>query len=223
MILLIDNYDSFVYNIARYFEQLGQTTHVVRNDAIDANAVRAAKPDLIVLSPGPCTPREAGCSLDVVRACHADFPLLGICLGHQTIAAAFGAQIVRAPTLMHGRASSIHHDGRGAFAGLPQPFTACRYHSLVVDEGTLPPELEPTARTEDGVLMAFRHRDLPIEGWQFHPESVLTRDGYRLLANLLVEFGIARSRAASELFPSPLAESPASDSPPPASQNPVTF
>ncbi|MEQ8788024.1 MAG: aminodeoxychorismate/anthranilate synthase component II [Pirellulaceae bacterium] len=185
MILLIDNFDSFVHNLARYFAQLGQETRVVRNDAITADEVLAMRPGAVVLSPGPCTPREAGCSLEVVHRCWRDLPVLGVCLGHQAIAAAMGAKIVRASQPMHGRTSPVRHDGRGVFAGLPQPLTACRYHSLVVDEETLPAEWEVSARTDDGVVMGLRHERLPVVGVQFHPESVLTEAGYPLLANFL--------------------------------------
>lgn len=185
MILLIDNYDSFVYNLARYFQRLGQDTVVFRNDRIDAQDVREMKPEAIVLSPGPCTPNEAGCSLDVVREFHQTVPILGICLGHQTIAAALGGRIVRASEPMHGRTSEVFHDGRGIFVDLPNPLTGCRYHSLVVDESTVPACLEISARTADGTVMAIRHRNLPVVGLQFHPESILTDSGYSLLANFL--------------------------------------
>ena len=185
MILLIDNYDSFVHNLARYFQRLGHQTVVVRNDALGLDDVVRWQPSAIVLSPGPCTPREAGCSLELVRRFYATIPVLGVCLGHQAIAAAFGAQIVRAPEPMHGRVSPVLHDGRGIFAGLPSPFSACRYHSLVVDEATLPPCLVVSARTPDRVVMAVRHRDRPLVGLQFHPESILTSYGYALLAAFL--------------------------------------
>lgn len=185
MILLIDNYDSFVFNLARYFSRLGQETVVVRNDAIDVAQVRQMKPQAIVLSPGPCTPNEAGCSLEVVRELHREYPLLGVCLGHQTIAQAFGGSVVRASEPMHGRTSPVEHRGVGLFLGLPNPMTVCRYHSLVVDERTLPEELEVTARTSDAVVMAFEHRTLPVVGVQFHPEAILTEGGYLLLANFL--------------------------------------
>lgn len=185
MILLIDNYDSFVHNLARYFSRLGQATQVVRNDRITIAEVRDLRPDAIVLSPGPCTPSEAGISLQVVRELSADFPLLGVCLGHQTIAQAAGAAIVRAPEPMHGRISEVFHAGDNLFAGLPSPMTACRYHSLVIDEETLPPSLQVTARTIDGVIMAVQHRALPVYGVQFHPEAILTQGGFRLLGNFL--------------------------------------
>jgi anthranilate synthase/aminodeoxychorismate synthase-like glutamine amidotransferase len=185
LILLIDNYDSFVYNLARYFQRLGQETVVLRNDRLDAQGVLEMKPEAVVLSPGPCTPNEAGCSLDVVRAFHETIPMLGICLGHQTIAAALGGRIVRAAAPMHGRTSEVFHDGCGIFAHAPSPLTGCRYHSLVVDESTLPACLEISARTADGTVMAIRHRVRPVIGLQFHPESILTHSGYSLLAEFL--------------------------------------
>jgi anthranilate synthase/aminodeoxychorismate synthase-like glutamine amidotransferase len=191
MILLIDNYDSFVFNLARYFQRLGQETRVVRHDAIDVAGVRAARPAAIVLSPGPCTPNEAGCSLDIVRELHAELPILGICLGHQAIAAALGGVVGRAPEAVHGRTSPVHHNGRGIFAGVPNPLVACRYHSLIVEEAGLPEILEVTARTADGVVMAITHRERPIIGLQFHPESILTEAGYALLANFLRLAGIS--------------------------------
>ena len=190
MILLIDNYDSFVFNLARYFERLGQTTHVVRNDAIDAPGVAAMAPTAVVLSPGPCTPDEAGCSLDVVRQLGGKVPILGICLGHQAIGAAFGGRIVRAAEPVHGRTSPIFHDGRGVFAGLPSPIVGCRYHSLAVERATLPGELEVSAWTADGTMMALRHRTQCLVGLQFHPESILTDVGYDLLAGFLRLAGI---------------------------------
>lgn len=185
MILLVDNYDSFVFNLARYFRRLGQPTEVVRNDAVDVAAARSCRPLALVLSPGPCAPQQAGCSLELVRELYAELPILGVCLGHQTIAAALGGRVVRAAEPVHGRASSVLHDGRGVFAGLPNPLRACRYHSLVVDEATLPDCLEVTARTADGVVMALAHHTLPVVGLQFHPESILTDLGYELLAGFL--------------------------------------
>ncbi len=184
-VLVIDNYDSFVFNLARYFERLGQRTEVVRNTAIDVAGVRAMAPDALVLSPGPCAPWQAGCSLDLVRELHAGLPILGVCLGHQAIAEALGARIVRAAEPVHGRTSQVFHNGRGVFAGLPSPLVATRYHSLVVDEASLPPVLEVTARTEDDTVMALEHRELPVVGLQFHPESVLTEYGYPILAAFL--------------------------------------
>lgn len=185
MILLIDNYDSFVFNLARYFERLGRPTRVVRNDAIDAAGAWALRPEAIVLSPGPCAPQQAGCSLEIVRQLHARLPILGVCLGHQAIAEALGGRVVRAPEPMHGRTSAVFHDGQGLFASLPNPLTACRYHSLAVDEASLPGVLETTARAADGVLMGLRHKRLPVFGLQFHPESILTDMGFELLANFL--------------------------------------
>ena len=190
MILLIDNYDSFVHNLARYLRRLGQETHVVRNDRITIAAVRDLQPAAIVLSPGPCTPSEAGISLHIAGELTAEFPLLGVCLGHQTIAQAAGATIVRAPEPMHGRTSEVEHAGEGLFAGLPSPMRACRYHSLVVDENTLPAPLEVTARTPEGVIMALQHREYPVFGVQFHPEAILTQGGFRLLGNFLRLAGI---------------------------------
>lgn len=185
MILLIDNYDSFVFNLARYFERLGQPTHVVRNDAIDVATVRQLRPDALVLSPGPCSPDQAGCSLDLVRGLYKELPILGVCLGHQAIAAALGGRVVQAREPVHGRATRVEHDNRGIFTGLANPFEACRYHSLVVEEASLPDSLEVCARTEDGVVMALRHRALPVVGVQFHPESILTPVGYDLLGGFL--------------------------------------
>jgi anthranilate synthase/aminodeoxychorismate synthase-like glutamine amidotransferase len=199
MLLLIDNYDSFVFNLARYFERLGQETVVRRNDVVDVAAVRAMKPDAVVLSPGPCTPREAGSSLAIVRELHEEIPILGVCLGHQAIAAALGGRVIRAREPMHGRTSRIHHDAKGVFAGVPNPFSACRYHSLVVEESSLPNDLEITARTDDGVVMALAHRQLPVVGLQFHPEAILTEHGYSLLANFLRLARLRVSRAIPSL------------------------
>jgi anthranilate synthase component II len=194
VILLIDNYDSFVHNLARYFRRLGHETRLVRNDEITGEEVLAMKPAAIVLSPGPCTPSEAGCSIDVVQQAAGSVPILGVCLGHQAIGAALGARIVRAREPMHGRASMVQHDGKGIFAGLPSPLTVGRYHSLVVEEESLPAELEVTARTFDGVVMGLAHREWPVFGVQFHPESVLTDGGYLILQNFLRLAGIAESR-----------------------------
>ena len=184
MILLIDNYDSFVYNLARYLEELGRQTRVYRNDATTIDDIRRLAPEAIVLSPGPCDPDRAGISLEVVRELAGEVPILGVCLGHQTIGAAFGGEIVRGKPV-HGRASRIIHDGDGIFRGLPNPFRVARYHSLVISPKELPEELEVSATTEDGVIMAVRHRAHAIDGIQFHPESVLTEHGHRLLANFL--------------------------------------
>jgi len=194
VILLIDNYDSFVHNLARYFRQLGQTTMVVRNDAVTVDEACRLAPQAVVLSPGPCTPHEAGISLELIRRCHARIPMLGVCLGHQALAAALGGRIVRAREPMHGRTSRIRHEGRGLFAGLPDPLVACRYHSLVVEESSLPACLEVTARTEDGTLMALAHCAYPVFGVQFHPESILTEHGHALLQNF---FNLSKTRRAA--------------------------
>lgn len=191
MILLIDNYDSFVHNLARYLTRLGQETVVVRNDRISSDEIRQQHFSSIVLSPGPCTPIEAGNSLQIVRDLAGEIPMLGVCLGHQTIAAAFGASIVRSKTPMHGRTSRMKHNGSGVFEGQPNPLTVARYHSLVVDEATLPSDLKPTAWADDGTLMALEHVRLPLVGWQFHPESVLTERGYPLLTAFLRRAGLA--------------------------------
>jgi anthranilate synthase/aminodeoxychorismate synthase-like glutamine amidotransferase len=204
MILLIDNYDSFAHNLARYFERLGQQVTTVRNDAIDVAAVRDLRPAAIVISPGPCTPREAGASLEIVRALHAELPMLGVCLGHQVIAEALGGRVVRAAVPMHGQTSAVRHDGSGIFAGLPSPMIAARYHSLVADPKSLPPTLRATARTDDGVIMALEHIERPVFGVQFHPESILTQNGYHLLANFLRLAGVDISHDATSLAMSEL-------------------
>lgn len=188
MLLMIDNYDSFTFNIVQYLEELGAQVRVVRNDAIDVPGVEALAPAAIVLSPGPCTPDQAGVSLDVVRRLAGRVPILGVCLGHQAIGQALGGRIVRARRVMHGMTSRIHHDGRGVFAGLPSPFTATRYHSLVIDRAAVPECLEVSAWTcdEDGEMdeiMGVRHRELALEGVQFHPESILSEHGHDLLRN----------------------------------------
>jgi anthranilate synthase/aminodeoxychorismate synthase-like glutamine amidotransferase len=219
MLLLIDNYDSFVYNLARYFQRLGCQTHVVRNDAIDVPAIRRLRPAAIVLSPGPCTPHESGSSLDVVRELADEFPMLGVCLGHQTIANALGARIVRADQPMHGRTSAVYHHGNGLFQGVPSPLLACRYHSLVVDPVSLPGELEITARTEDGTIMAIAHRQRPIYGVQFHPEAVLTEHGYAMLANFLTLAGLSPPGR----LPSADSERPEAPAEWPLPAEPVTF
>jgi anthranilate synthase component 2 len=185
MILLIDNYDSFVHNLARYFRRLGHETTVVRNDATRPEIIRRQRPDAIVLSPGPCTPNEAGCCVNVVRELGDQIPILGICLGHQAIAAAFDGKVVRSTVPMHGRTSDVYHRGTGLFADVLNPFTACRYHSLEVDADSLPDCLEATAETWDAVNMGLRHREWPVVGLQFHPESALTQYGYRVLYNFL--------------------------------------
>ncbi len=219
MIILVDNYDSFVYNLARYFERLGQRTRVVRNDAATADEIAAWQPDAIVLSPGPCTPNEAGCSMDVVRQLAGHLPILGICLGHQTIGAAFGGSIVRAHEPVHGRASEIFHTGESVFAGLLSPLVACRYHSLVIEPASLPAELQATAWTDDGTIMAVAHRALPIVGLQFHPESILTDTGYDLLAAFLRIAGLAISAGVPQIESERIAAQPVS----PLPTAPVTF
>ena len=185
MILLLDNYDSFTYNLAQYLGELGGTLEVHRNDKISVEEIARRKPERIVISPGPCTPQEAGISVELVQKLADKFPILGVCLGHQAIGAAFGAKIIRAPQLFHGKTSEIEHDGKGVFRGLANPFSATRYHSLVVDRKTLPRSLEISAETKDGVIMGLRHRKLKVEGVQFHPESVLTASGRQLLGNFL--------------------------------------
>jgi len=185
MILVIDNYDSFTYNLVQYLGELGAKLDVVRNDAIDAEGVATMQPERIVISPGPGTPDDAGVSLDVIRRLGPTTPILGVCLGHQAIGQAFGATVARARTQMHGKTSEIHHDGRGVFAGLANPFVATRYHSLVVIRDTVPADLEISATSEDGEIMGLRHRRFLIEGVQFHPESILTTEGKRLLANFV--------------------------------------
>lgn len=185
MLLMIDNYDSFTYNLVQYFLELGQEVVVRRNDAITLEEIAALQPDYLVLSPGPCTPNEAGISLAAITAFAGKIPILGVCLGHQSIAQAFGGRVVRAGRLMHGKTSTITHDGKTIYRNLPNPFTATRYHSLIVEEETLPGCLEVTARSETGELMGLRHRHLPVEGVQFHPESILTTAGKELLKNFL--------------------------------------
>ncbi|MEP6687335.1 MAG: aminodeoxychorismate/anthranilate synthase component II [Gemmatimonadales bacterium] len=185
MILLLDNYDSFVYNLARYVRELGETPAVHRNDALSVEDVAAMAPSHIIISPGPCSPSEAGISTDLVRRLGATIPILGVCLGHQCIGAAYGGEIVRAGQPMHGKTSLIHHRGEGLFRGLPEPFRATRYHSLVIAPASVPEELEVTASSEDGEIMAVQHRRHPVHGVQFHPESVLTEHGYRLVDHFL--------------------------------------
>jgi len=185
MILLIDNYDSFVYNLARYVRELGAMPVVRRHDAVTTEEIGRLGPTHIIISPGPCSPKEAGVSTEVVRRLGATIPILGVCLGHQCIGAAYGGEIVRAGRPMHGKTSRIHHDGSGIFEGLPSPFPATRYHSLVIAPGSLPPVLRVTATSEDGEIMAVQHREHAVTGVQFHPESVLTEHGYAMLARFL--------------------------------------
>ena len=197
-LLMIDNYDSFTYNLVQYLAELGAALEVRRNDAIALDEVAALAPDGIVISPGPCTPREAGISVPCIQRFAGRIPILGVCLGHQAIGAAFGGDIVRASRIMHGKTSPIHHDGRGVFAGLPSPFDATRYHSLVIEPTTLPTVLERTAWTSDGdgeAIMGVRHRTHCVEGVQFHPESILTLEGKRLLANFLARLPAAAPAA----------------------------
>ncbi len=185
MILLLDNYDSFTYNLAQYLGQLGQQLDVRRNDEITLDEIEEMAPERIVISPGPCTPKEAGISVPLIQRFAGKIPILGVCLGHQAIGAAFGGRVIRAAKLMHGKTSEIEHDGRTIFQGLPKRFIATRYHSLIVERKSLPRELEISAETDDGTIMGFRHRKLRVEGVQFHPESVLTRAGFDLLKNFL--------------------------------------
>ena len=185
MILLLDNYDSFTYNLAQYLGELGCTLEVHRNDKISVEQIEKRKPERIVISPGPCTPQEAGISVELISKLAGKFPILGVCLGHQAIGAAFGAKIIRAPKLFHGKTSEIEHDNKGVFRGVANPFTATRYHSLIVERKSLPRTLEITAETKDGVIMGLRHRKHKVEGVQFHPESVLTESGKQLLKNFL--------------------------------------
>jgi len=193
-ILVIDNYDSFTYNLVQYLGELGASVEVVRSDIETPEALLARRPDGLVISPGPGEPQAAGVSVPVVDLfARAGIPVLGVCLGHQGIAVAYGGRIVRARTLMHGKTSLVHHDGKGVFRGLPQPFEATRYHSLAIEGESCPPMLEVTARTEDGEIMGVRHRELPVEGVQFHPESVLTPEGKKLLANFLAQCGERRA------------------------------
>ena len=184
-VLVIDNYDSFVYNLVQALGELGADPVVHRNDAIDVAGIRRASPDAVLISPGPGRPEDAGVSLEVVARLAGEIPILGVCLGHQVIGQAFGGTVVAAPTLMHGKTSSVHHDGRGVFAGLPDPMVATRYHSLVVAPESVPEVLEVTATSEEGVVMGLRHRTLAVEGVQFHPESFLTPGGPQLLSNFL--------------------------------------
>ena len=190
MILVIDNYDSFTYNLVHYLNELGAETLVYRNDALSVEEALGLKPAGVLLSPGPCTPNEAGICLDLLAAAPDDLPILGVCLGHQAIGQAYGGDVVRAKAIMHGKTSPIHHEGKGLFAGLPDPFTATRYHSLSVEKSTLPQVLEVTGWTEDGEIMGFQHRAKPVHGVQFHPESIATEGGHAMLANFLKLAGV---------------------------------
>ena len=187
MLLMIDNYDSFTYNLVQYFGELGEDVRVFRNDEITVQEIAALKPARIVVSPGPCSPAEAGISVPVIKEFAGKIPLLGVCLGHQGIGAAFGGNIVHAKQLMHGKTSPVHHTGQGVFHGLPNPLTVTRYHSLAIERASLPDCLEVTAWTDDGEIMGVRHKTLAVEGVQFHPESILTERGHDLLKNFLVE------------------------------------
>ena len=196
MILVVDNYDSFTYNLVHYLNELGAETLVRRNDALTAEEAIAMKPEGVLLSPGPCTPNEAGSCLDLLRQAPQDLPIVGVCLGHQAIGQAFGGEVVRASQLMHGKTSPIHHTDKGVFKGLPEPFTATRYHSLSVKRDTMPAELEVTAWTDDGEVMGVQHVSRPIFGVQFHPESIATEGGHALLSNFLDLAGARRLSAA---------------------------
>jgi anthranilate synthase/aminodeoxychorismate synthase-like glutamine amidotransferase len=185
MIVMIDNYDSFTYNLVQYLGELGEDLHVIRNDELTVDEIRALSPKLIVISPGPGTPDDAGITLSVIEKLAGEIPIFGVCLGHQSIGQAFGGKIIRASQLMHGKTSDIHHDGKGVFQNLPTPFTATRYHSLIIDPASIPDSLEISAQTETGEIMAIRHRFLPIEGVQFHPESLLSQYGKQILINFI--------------------------------------
>jgi len=185
MLLMIDNYDSFTYNLVQYFGELGEDVHTYRNDEITLEKITALKPDRICISPGPCTPNEAGVSVPLLQNFAGKLPILGVCLGHQSIGAAFGGKIIRAQQVMHGKTSTIHHTGTGVFKNIPNPYTVIRYHSLAIERSSLPDCLEVTAWTEDGEIMAVRHKEFAIEGVQFHPESILSEHGHALLKNFL--------------------------------------
>ncbi|HYF76024.1 MAG TPA: aminodeoxychorismate/anthranilate synthase component II [Symbiobacteriaceae bacterium] len=185
MILVIDNYDSFTFNLVQFLGELGADLQVYRNDALTVDEVKRLAPEKIIISPGPCTPNEAGISMDVIREMGPTTPVLGVCLGHQAIGQVYGGKVCRAPYLMHGKVSQVFHKGEGLFAGLPAPMTATRYHSLIVDRETLPADLEITAETDDGLIMGMKHKEHPVYGVQFHPESILTRGGKELLGNFL--------------------------------------
>ncbi|GIO16271.1 glutamine amidotransferase [Cohnella xylanilytica] len=193
MILVIDNYDSFTYNLVQYLGELGEDIQVYRNDEIDLDGIAALKPDHILISPGPCTPNEAGVSLGLIERFKGEIPIFGVCLGHQSIGQAFGGDVVRADELMHGKTSEISHDGKTIFEGIPSPFTATRYHSLVVKRDTLPDCLEISAETPDGQIMGLRHKEYVVEGVQFHPESIMTESGLTMLRNFLANKSGIRS------------------------------
>jgi anthranilate synthase component 2 len=193
MILVIDNYDSFTYNLVHYLNELGAATRVIRNDVMSVDDALALKPEAVLLSPGPCTPNEAGICLDMIAKAPDDLPILGVCLGHQAIGQAMGGDVIRAKTLMHGKTSEISHQGRGLFSGLPSPFTAARYHSLAIKPETMPEVLEVTAWTDDGEVMGVQHKTRPVHGVQFHPESIATHGGHDLLANFLDLAGVKRA------------------------------
>ena len=195
MLLMIDNYDSFTYNLVQYLGELGEDVQVYRNDQISLDAIAQLAPEYIVISPGPCTPNEAGISVPLIKRFAGDVPILGVCLGHQSIGQAFGGRIVHAKSVMHGKTSAIHHEGKGVFAGLANPLTATRYHSLVIERASLPECLEVTAWSDDGEIMGVRHRDLAVQGVQFHPESILTEAGHELLENFLRECARAKAGA----------------------------
>jgi anthranilate synthase/aminodeoxychorismate synthase-like glutamine amidotransferase len=186
MILMIDNYDSFTYNLVQYLGEMGEDLQIHRNDKITVEEIERLRPDRIIISPGPCSPKEAGVSVETITHFAGKLPILGVCLGHQSIGYAFGGDVVRAGRLMHGKTSMIHHDGKGVFAGLPNPFQAIRYHSLIIDRATLPACLEVSAETDIGEIMGVRHREFTMEGVQFHPESILTHNGKELLRNFLM-------------------------------------
>jgi anthranilate synthase component II len=187
MLLMIDNYDSFTYNLVQYLGELGEDVNVYRNDAITLEQIAAWRPQRIVISPGPCTPSQAGISVPLIRRFAGEIPILGVCLGHQAIGEAFGGRVVRAQRVMHGKLSRVSHSGAGVFAGLPTPLSATRYHSLAIERTSLPPSLEITAESEDGEIMGVRHRELAVEGVQFHPEAILTEQGHALLRNFITQ------------------------------------
>ncbi|MBF0519179.1 MAG: aminodeoxychorismate/anthranilate synthase component II [Nitrospirae bacterium] len=197
MLLMIDNYDSFTYNLVQYLGELGQNIKVFRNDKITLNEIEKLRPEKIVISPGPCTPNEAGVSVDLIKTFCTRIPILGVCLGHQSIGAAFNADIVRADRLMHGKTSLIYHDSRGIFKGIPNPFEATRYHSLIIKNGTLSEDFEITAWTDADEIMGVRHKSYPLDGVQFHPESILTKAGKDILSNFLTLADVFNSRSAA--------------------------